>query len=303
MIVSIGEILLDMIGTDIPSGIDFETHAGGAPLNVAAQIAKFGGNAYFVGSIGNDIPGQFLTKYIETLPLTGYKLKKIEDRNTTLAFVTLSNGERDFCFYRKHTADYILPKLDVTLLKKENIVHIGSLMLSEKEGLDYALKIADEAKSHGCLVSFDVNFRKDIYSSVDEAISRSKLIMEKADLIKMSEDEITIFGHDYFESLIQSRHVFLTKGKQGSAYFYKDETVEVPTYPVKPIDSTGAGDAFYGAILSQIDKNKSFAISDIEEMLKLANACGALATLGKGAIAPLASLDEALAFISNGGKK
>lgn len=303
MILSVGEILIDMIGHETKDGIDFESHPGGAPLNVAAQIAKLSGSAYFVGAIGNDIPGQYLNRYIKTLPLKGSRLEMVPDRNTTLAFVTLSKeGERDFCFYRENTADYVLPELEDDFLKKMNIVHIGSLMLSKDDGLDYALCLAEKAKNNGCLISFDVNFRNDIYPSVDEAIRRSKILMEKADFIKMSDDEIQIFGDEYFASLVKSHHVFLSKGKNGSSYYYKDTVISKKTHCVKPVDTTGAGDAFYGAILSQLDENLNYTDSDMENMLALANACGALATLGKGAIAPLPDRKQAFDFIEKGEK-
>ena len=301
MILSVGEILLDMIGSETASGIDFDSHPGGAPLNVAAQIAKLGGKAYFVGSVGNDIPGRYLDGFVKTIHLAGHRIETVEGRNTTLAFVTLSNGERNFCFYRESTADYVLPSLDDDFLKQFYIVHIGSLMLSKDEGLSYASNLASKAKANGCLVSFDVNFRQDIYASKAEAVNRSKAIMEKADIIKLSDDEIEIFGQDYFEELIKSHHVFLTKGKKGSCYYFGKTCVEEKTFEVKPVDTTGAGDAFYGAILTQLDESKSFDPNKIQEILEIGNACGALATLGKGAIAPLANLNEAKAFISKGG--
>ena len=303
MILSVGEILLDMIGSETPSGIDFDSHAGGAPLNVAASVAKLGGKAYFVGSVGDDIPGQYLKRFVKTLPLEGFRLETIAGRNTTLAFVTLANGERDFCFYRESTADYALPSLDAEFLEKFNIVHIGSLMLSKDEGLRYALNLATKAKSNGCLVSFDVNFRKDIYASEEEAVKRSKAIMEKADIIKLSDDEIEIFGRAYFQNLVKSHHVFLTKGKKGSCYYCGEAYQEAETFEVKPIDTTGAGDAFYGAVLAQLDEKNSFDVKEMKDILKIANACGALATLGRGAIAPLASLEEAKAFMNRGGLK
>lgn len=303
MILSVGEILLDMIGEESEDGIVFDSHAGGAPLNVAAQIAKLGGDAYFIGSIGEDIPGKYLKKYIKTLSLKDYRLAELKGRNTTLAFVKLENGERDFAFYRENTSDYLLPTLEDEFLKGINIVHVGSLMLSKEEGYDYAVYLASKAKKNGCYVSFDVNFRKDIYASVDEAIEKSKTIMEMADFIKMSDDEIEIFGEEYCKGLSLKHHLFVTKGKKGSAYYYKDDVVEVGAFIVDPIDTTGAGDAFYGALLSKLDKNTNPTLAEIKEMLILGNACGALATLGKGAISPLATLDEAKAFIANGGKR
>ncbi len=300
MILSVGEILLDMIGEEKDDGIDFSSHAGGAPLNVAAQASKLGGDVYFVGSVGDDIPGRFLKDYIRKLSLSGYRLEELKDHNTTLAFVTLKGGERSFSFYRENTADYILPALEDSLLEKANIVHIGSLMLSKDEGLEYALSLIEKAKKNGCLISFDVNFRDDIYSSVEEATKRSKTIMEKADFIKMSDDEIAIFGLDYFKSLAKEHRIFLSKGKNGSAYYYKDDIIEAKTHLVKPIDTTGAGDAFYGAILFELDKKKEFSLAEIKEILMLGNACGALATLGKGAIAPLKGLKEARSFMLEG---
>ena len=60
MVLSVGEILADMIG-EVKNGITFyERKAGGAPFNVACSVAQFGCESGFVGSVGDDLIGKFL---------------------------------------------------------------------------------------------------------------------------------------------------------------------------------------------------------------------------------------------------
>ena len=71
MILSVGEILADMIGTEGESGFFYERKAGGAPFNVACAIKKMGGNCAFVGSVGNDLVGDFLIKTVADMQIDG----------------------------------------------------------------------------------------------------------------------------------------------------------------------------------------------------------------------------------------
>ncbi len=285
MILCVGEILADMIGT--PQGNDFyyERKAGGAPFNVACAAKKLGSQTAFVGSVGDDVIGAFLKRFAKSVGFSDLLLDVKPDRNTTMAIVDVdASGERSFCFYRKHTADYVLPEIPDDLIAKANIVHVGSLMLSEAEGREYAVRLIERAKSAGKKVSFDVNFRTDVFRDRAAAIAIYREIIEKADIVKFSEDELEIFGETYVSSL--GSLVCVSLGGAGSEWRYKGKTVRVPSIKVKPIDTTGAGDAFFAGILSGIDKLGSYdyAETDLTEIFRFANVCGALNTLGRGAI-------------------
>ena len=194
MILCVGEILVDMIGTNRDGSFFYERKAGGAPFNVACGVKQFGAQSAFVGCVGDDIIGNFLEKFARARDLDVLLLKRDETRNTTLAFVELDEqGERSFCFFRKNTADYILPEVDEETFAKSDIVHIGSLMLSEKEGREYAGRLARRAREAGKLVSFDVNFRTDIFRDEAEAVRLYKEQIALADIVKFSEDEVDIF--------------------------------------------------------------------------------------------------------------
>lgn len=293
MILCAGEILADMIGAERDGVFVYERKAGGAPFNVACAVKKFGVKSAFAGSVGDDIIGGFLKDFVKSVKLDGLCLESDAQRNTTLAFVQLDrHGERSFCFYRKNTADYRMPEIPDGLFVSADIVHIGSLMLSEDEGAAYAERLAERARSAGKTVSFDVNFRTDIFKDKESAVSRYKTMLEAADIVKFSEDEVEIFGRDYIDGRLKDKLVCITLGGNGSEWRYLGRRNAVPSVKVKPVDTTGAGDAFYAGVLSRLDGlNKSeWTDGVLNHALKFGNVCGALNTLGRGAIDSLPDL-------------
>ena len=95
MILSIGEILADMIGEEQNGVTAFKMYGGGAPFNVAVNAKKAG----FIGRVGRDPVGKFLKGFAAGAGLDFCGIQEDETRNTTLAFVTLKGGERDFAFF------------------------------------------------------------------------------------------------------------------------------------------------------------------------------------------------------------
>lgn len=299
MILSVGEILVDMIGGDKDGVFCYERKAGGAPFNVACAAAKFGAKSGFVGCVGDDTVGKFLEKFVQAQGLTEAYLKKDTSVNTTLAFVELdASGERSFCFYRKNTADYRLPEVPSALFAQASTVHIGSLMLSEPLGEQYALALAERAKQAGKTVSFDVNFRDDIFRDTQAAVAVYKKLIEKADIVKFSQEETEIFTQAFVDGLTD-KLVCVSLGEQGSKWQYRGRERTVKTIAVKPVDTTGAGDAFYAGVLSQIDGVSKTDWTDelLCRALRFGNICGALNTLGRGAIDHLPSLATVQSYL------
>ena len=295
MIICTGEILVDMVGRMNNGILQYDRHAGGAPFNVCSAIAKFGGKSIFNGAVGNDLMGSFLIDFSSRQNIRKVYLNIDLKHNTTLAFVDIDeNGERNFCFYRKHTADYHLEPIKEVDLKNASIVHFGSLMLSEEEGFDFAQKEMERAKELEKYISFDVNFRTDIFKNKEEALDRYKTILKYVDIVKFSEDEVNIFGKKYVKNLSQNALVCVSLGNKGSKYIYKDLTNKIPSIKVKPIDTTGAGDAFFAAILMNLDGiNKNEWNKELlDKIFKFANIAGALTTLKVGAIDSLPSKEE-----------
>ena len=293
MLLCIGEILADMIGEEKNGITTYERKAGGAPFNVACALHKFGADVKFVGSVGDDLIGQFLIKYAKDFGMDTTYIHQNMNRNTTLAFVELNEeGDRSFCFYRKGTADYVMPNVSDELIKMADTVCIGSLMLAYPECVDYALDIIERAHALGKTVAFDVNYRTDIYRDKECAIKTYKKILALSDIVKFSEDEVEIFGEDYVNTL-SDKLVLITLGKNGSEWRYNGKRNVLPSISVKAVDTTGAGDAFFAGTLSQLDKNVGSPLTELvlNDSLIFGNIAGALNTTGRGAIDNLPDLD------------
>jgi len=291
MILSIGEILADLIGEEENGITKYSQFCGGAPFNVAVNAKQAGAKVGFIGKVGKDPIGKFLIDFTSKVGFEYLDIQKDSVRNTTLAIVSLKDGERDFAFFRHDTADFNMNSKEIDLSKYNglNIVHLGSLMLSEKKGQSFANEIVKKTKKANKLLSFDVNFRMDLYNGLEQAIKAYKPFIERADILKFSDDEILDYtGEKELKLAInkvfkKDRLLLITLGSRGSMYVYNEMQGVIPTEKVKPIDTTGAGDAFFGTVLANLD-GKEFTQENIEKALIKGNKAGAETTQLKGAI-------------------
>lgn len=306
MILSYGEILVDMIGRQEGDTVVYEPHAGGAPFNVACAAASAGGDSGFVGAVGDDIMGKFLIDFAASRNLSFTDIARMGDANTTLAFVSLaSDGERSFGFYRKHTADYRMSEKSLAAVERANLINVGSLMLAKPEGAAFARALIAKCRSCGKTVCFDINYRDDIFDSTAAAVRAYSEVAEKADIVKYSEDEIELItGKPWREAIAAlarpNKLICVTLGKRGCAYALGERYGEAAGIKVTPVDTTGAGDAFFGALLSRLDGRDFTAMTagELDYAFRFACAAGAIATTVRGAIDSLptaSAIESALA--------
>lgn len=310
MVVIYGEILADLIGQEVNGLITYERYVGGAPYNVAVSTASHGSKTVFYGAVGSDLIGTFLVNESKNIENLVSNIEVSNKYNTTLAFVENDKyGERSFSFYRQNTADYHLENVSLEDIKNAKIVHLGSLMLSTTEGLLSANRIINEAKSNNKLLSFDVNYRDDIFDSKEKAISIYKSIIGLSDIVKFSEEELVLFTGltSIEESLSVLAHkdqmIFVSLGASGSLCYLNGKVVTAPSIKVSVVDTTGAGDAFYAAVLHKLNTIRNIEdLKDektVEEILKYANVCGALATTKRGAQTSKLKDEEIYSYIKN----
>lgn len=301
MILSYGEILLDVFQNDKTG--KKSAFVGGAPFNLICQAKKMNAETLFVGNVGNDAEGQMVQKYFKDNSIVKDGLRIDSQRKTTVSLVTtMKNGERSFVFHRDNTADPYFDKSSLEYIRKADIVHLGSLMLSQKEGLSFALEVIQKAKELHRILSFDFNYREDVFSNKNEAIEIYSQIYPACDIIKLSEDELELFseGNSIEERLMNFQNkpklILVTLGKRGSLAYTNGKIIKAESIKVNPIDTTGAGDSFYGTFLASVD---SFGLPEIcfmESLLKctlrFANVAGALSTTKRGALSSLPTYAE-----------
>ena len=304
MVLSIGEILVDIF----KEGDNKTVFPGGAPFNLAANIAHFNGDVSFYGAVANDEYGHFLLDFAKK-KLQNSLIEVKKERETTQALVTLDNGERSFRFVRDNGSDYLLDtsKLKEFDLSKISIVHIGSLMLSYQEGRDFFYEAVNYIhKNSQCLISFDVNYRNDIFEDEETAKEIFINAIKCADIVKFTEEELELLSKQKdvlngLKTLLNDKQVaVVTLGKDGSIFYSNEKYIKVSSFPLKPVDTTGAGDAFYSYFLYRFDKGLDIKDNNqIVDALRKANVTGALATQKKGAIDVAPSLEEIETFLKN----
>ena len=135
-VISIGEALIDFIpqqkGVALKDVEGFLRVPGGAPLNVAAAVAKLGGKSQILTKLGVDGFGDAILEEVMPLGVDVTRIKRTKEANTALAFVSLKeDGERDFSFYRNPSADMLLSEDEIHEEDFENgsILHFCSVSL------------------------------------------------------------------------------------------------------------------------------------------------------------------------------
>ncbi len=302
MILIIGEILVDVF----KDGSIEEVRPGGAPFNVASNIAFFGGDVIFNGVVGNDKYGEQLIDFASRQNFKKTFIKKMNNLKTTIALVNLDKGERSFKFIREDGADYqfdLNELIENVNLNEVDIVHFGSLCLSSEKGRDFIKNAIDYFKGFPHIkISFDVNYRSDIFFDTNQSKQYYIDVIKKCDLIKVSEEEVLLLSNvkKYEEGLKylfnKNQYVFVSLGKLGSALYHDDKLIKVDSIKVDALDTTGAGDAFYSFILYEVDNNKNALKNEenIRDLLRFANIVGAKATTKKGAIGVVPPLEEVI---------
>lgn len=314
LIVSFGEMLIDFVptvsGVSLAEAPGFLKAPGGAPANVAIAVARLGGRSAFLGKLGDDEFGHMLAGILKENGVIGDGILFDQGARTALAFVTLrADGEREFMFYRNPSADMLLTpeELNLEIIRRAKVFHYGSISLIVEPCRSAHLKAMEVAKEAGALLSYDPNLREPLWPSREEARQQIMSIWEKAEVIKVSDVELEFLtGSDKVDdaaalSLWHSglKLLLVTLGEKGCRYYTKHFHGAVDAYHVKTVDTTGAGDAFIGALLCKIVDDQSVLEDEkrLREVLKFANACGAITTTKKGAIPALPNESEVLGLL------
>jgi fructokinase len=309
-----GETLVDLVPTDSGSLADIDgfTHRpGGAPANAASGLAALGDAAPALWTrLGDDAFGDFLADALADCGLDGPLVAR-GDAPTALAVVSPEgDADREFTFYEQETAtlDFDADALPADALADRDCVHVGGVALARAGSRDATLALVERARDAGCLVSFDPNYRPELWRDPDAAREHLDAALVLADLVCCSASDLAPLGladraREHPEAAASDLldegpdTVFLTRGSDG-ATVASDEpgervTHSMDAFDVDSVDATGAGDAFCAGALSAFEPELS--ASDLRDALAFASAAGALATTtvgGFGAVPDAAAVRD-----------
>lgn len=302
MILCCGEALIDMILQ--PGGGGYVPHVGGAVLNTAVALGRLGVTVGLVTGLSSDPFGQLIEEALNQSHVsTDFAVRS--NRNTTLAFVHLEDGQATYTFYDDNTATRAIAATDMPKVPDDTeAVFFGGISLCNPPVADSLLDLA-LAQPADRLVMADPNIRPSFVS--DHAGYRARLtaLLGRADIVKLSDDDIDwlIEGDASIPEKGQAvlamgpKLLLLTRGGEGStAYQAGGGEVHVPASRVEIVDTVGAGDTFNAGCLAALraagalrrDALASLDADTLTQMLTFAGRAAAVTVSRAGANPPWA---------------
>ncbi len=287
-ILVVGELNADMIfsdmevfpslGQEIVAG-SLHTVLGSSSAICAAGLARLGARVDFLGKVGVDYYGEFVTRELKD---RGVGIQHIVHDQVVRTGLTLSltyPQDRALVTYLGCIAQFCLADIKMEVLRGYDHVHVGAYFL--QRGLQPGLvELFTQAHRLGLTTSLDTGW------DPDESWGGAALlaVLDHVDLFFPNEGEACAISEaDTVEAALQvlGRRVKLVVAKlgaKGAVAVHEGQGISCPGFTVDTVDTTGAGDSFdAGFLFAHVVQEQPLA-----EALRFANGCGALSTTGYG---------------------
>ncbi|MFJ6199378.1 carbohydrate kinase [Micromonospora sp. NPDC092111] len=258
--VVVGEALVDLLDDECEGRPVFRQEIGGGPLNVAVGVARLGGTAQFVGSLGDDVLADRIRAFLAGAGV-GLAGSVTVPAPTTLAVTTHSGAEPDFRFYGEPPSYGLLAAddLDVALVEGADVLYCGSIVLLSPPTLAAARRAW--ALAPGLRV-FDPNVRPRLLTGPTALTALREVVTEfaaGAHLVKLSSADAALLwpgepveGVATYLRELGAGTVVVTLGADGAVVAAGPDPVRVPAPKVRAVDATGAGDSVMAALVADL---------------------------------------------------
>lgn len=268
---------------------------GGVAGNIATGLRRLGMETTILGSVGDDALGKELLEALkkENIDLSGIRVMKKSPTGTMVIFV-FPDGKRTIIGHRgANIHNTVSEKEAIRFLTGKKHLHVSGFTIYNLDEGKSIVTLARTAKNMGVSTSIDL---EGIAYKKREFIANLRGLYDYAFL---NEDELEQLTNkkDFYEALkevwekMHPKLIFLKRGKKGAIVYDGNDYFEGKPYIIKPVDSTGAGDAFNSGVIYGLVKGYS-----LEYVLKLGNMMGAYNCTMEGARVFPRNLDELLSF-------
>ncbi len=264
----IGETLIDFISEEETDSLRhatlFRKVAGGSPANIAANVAKLGGQAAIISKTGIGAFGQFLKAELHRAGVRTEYMVMDHRVHTSVIFVSRTKGTPDFEPFRDGDFRLEAKEISEEAIARAKVVHASMWPLSREPSRGAVEKAFQLAQAQGKLISLDPNYSPRIWPDFREAMQVIRRMMGYTTLTKPSLDDAQrLFGEgkspEAYIALFHEmgpRVVVLTMGGAGMILSAEGQQTFIPAQPVKIVDATGAGDSFWaGFLVALLDGN------------------------------------------------
>lgn len=318
-VIVLGSIITDLVARaprlPLPGesliGDEFDTFLGGKGINQAIAAARLGASVTLIGRVGTDAFGDAFFPVLKQEGINSEYVTRDPDVGTgvSVLIIAADTGQNTIVVNQRAnmavTAESVEEALRAAQAQQTQIQGVDKtaifLAQCETSNISYITGI-QRAHAMGMLTILNV-----------APIPREQLdatLFPLLDILVVNEVEASVLAQATIDSPTAAqavaeqllawgpRHVMITLGAQGCMWSTRQETriahQIVPTFSVKAVDTTGAGDAFCGALAACLAENMP-----MPDALRRASATGALTAARKGAIAALPTATEVEQLLSS----
>lgn len=242
---------------------DTKRTCGGSAANTLIAVSQFGGKAFYSCKVADDEPGNFYTKDLLDCGVATNLDTQVAESGVTgkcLVFVT-PDADRTMNTFLGISGDFSDAELIPTAIENATYTYIEGYLVSGENSKQAAIKAREIAQAAGKKVAFtlaDFNMVKFFKEGLLEIIGSGVdfLFANEGEALLMADTENFDAAVNHLKTL--SKAFAITRGAKGSVIFDGEKLIEIAPFPVKAIDTVGAGDMYAGAFLYGITHGMSY---------------------------------------------
>jgi sugar/nucleoside kinase (ribokinase family) len=265
---------------------------GGSGAITACAAVRLGLRVALCGVVGDDLFGRFMRERLDDAGVDTRGLAADPSRPTGVSVVLTTGEDRAILTSVGTIGDLRAELLDPDLVETARHVHVSSYFLQPGLAPDLPALLA-RVRAAGGSTSVDPNWDPsgawdggllDLLRSMDVLLPNA---IEATRLARTSDLDAAVL------SLGRNGDVVVAKdGANGAVAAVAGELVRVPAPDVRPVDTTGAGDAFDAGLIAGLLDGR-----DLEAAMRMANVVGALSTQAAGGVETQPTMAEVLAIL------
>jgi len=237
---------------------------GGSAANTLIAISQFGGKSFYSCKVGNDEPGKFYTEDLLRCGVTTnleHQEPEVGTSGKCLVFVT-PDTDRTMNTFLGISGAISEKELFTEAIANSQYTYIEGYLVTGENSKQAAIKAREIAQAAGKKVAFtlaDFNMVKFFRAGLLEILGSGVdfIFANESEALGMAETEDLSVAIDYLKTL--AKGFAITLGAKGSIIFDGQNLINIDPFPVKAIDTVGAGDMFAAGVLYGITNNMSFA--------------------------------------------
>ncbi len=293
-VVGIGSAVFDILMTaeGFPredtkmQGKQTKTQGGGPCATALVAMCKLGVSSCYMGTLGDDLYGDSMMESFVHYGVDTAHIRRIPGTQSfhSVVILNLRNSSRTCIWNRGTVTSPTREDVDLELLRQAKYLHLDG------HQLDTAIYAARKAHEYGVKVSHDAG---GVYPGIEQLLPLVDVLIPSEEFaLKLTGCEKAVDAAKKLYDTYHPETLIITQGVKGGFIWEDGKEVRYPAYPVKAIDSNGAGDTFHGAFVAARVKGM-----DVYDAACFASATSALKCTRFGAQEGIPGFEEVLEFM------